>query len=77
MLPDHFRGMLVASNYDQPEKAFHFEEHMESLRKGEHVHYHSHVSWNKNTNTSIFQITSGFCMFYTSTENRESGERGV
>lgn len=35
MLLDHFRGMPVASNYDQLEKAFHFEEHMESIRKGE------------------------------------------
>lgn len=70
-------GMPVASNCDQPEKAFHFEELMESIRKREHVHCHSHASWNKHINTSILQVISGFCRFYTSTEIKESGERGA
>lgn len=60
MLLDHLRGMPVASNYHLLEKAFHFGEHMESIRKGEHVHCRSHASWNKNINISILQVTSDF-----------------
>lgn len=41
MLLDHFGGMLLASNYYLLETAFDFEEHMETIRRGEHVHCHS------------------------------------
>ena len=44
MLPVQFRGMPLASNYRLLEKPFDFEKHMESMRKREHVHCHSHAS---------------------------------
>lgn len=44
MLLDHFRGMPLSSNCRLLEMAFHFEERMESIRKGEHIRCHSHAT---------------------------------
>jgi len=59
-LLDHFRGMPLASNHHPLEMAFHFEEHVESSRKGKHMHCHSPANRIRNINIGILQVTSGF-----------------
>lgn len=76
MLRDHVREMPLAGNYCLLKTAFHFEEHRESVRKGEHVHCHSHASWIRSENIGILQVTSGFMQVFHSSQKLNCQVKG-